>query len=524
MPADPFVSGLQQALGALFPELANLPVPKGCLAIDSRRIQVGDVFVALNGSQHKGADFIASAIAKGAALVLLEQVDDARQGLRSDVPLQAESQTLNDQLFWQDSVPVVALESLRARLGQWLAQTSGLDSDALHLIGITGTNGKTSISHYLAQLLEGLGQKTAVIGTVGIGALDALNAATHTTPDLIQLHRVMAALKAEGFNYQAMEVSSHALDQQRTAGVPFQIAVFSNLSRDHLDYHHSMAAYGAAKARLFTDYPLSVAVLNADDAFSSQLQSEIQIHNAAVRIVTYSLSDPAADLYCQHLCANPTGFELSLAGRWGEHRIQLPLLGDFNVSNALAAAAVLLSSGFPVAEVMAHLASIQPVAGRMQRVIPQKEQGPQVVVDYAHTPDALENALGAVRAHIEGRLWCVFGCGGDRDAGKRPLMAAVASRLADHVVLTSDNPRTEAPGQILTQVAAGLARPATLSEPDRQEAIRQSICQAGPMDVVLIAGKGHETYQEINGVRQPFDDVAQAIDALKHRASGKRAL
>lgn len=501
MSSDRFVACVQEKLTDIFPKLTSLKGLKGSLCIDSRQVASGDIFIALNGTSHRGLDFIPQAIAAGAGLVLLE----------SD----------RDDLYQINQIPVVALNHLRHRLGHWLAEAGTLNVPGLHLIGVTGTNGKTSVTHYLAHMLDGLQQRAAVIGTVGIGALGQLQVATHTTPDLLQLHRLVSDLNQDGFQYLALEVSSHALDQQRTAGIPFEVGVFTNLSRDHLDYHGTMAAYGEAKSHLFTQYPICHAVMNADDDYCVELMRQIEASEQSPMICRYSLADKTADLYCESCVANPQGFALTLGGRWGRFELQLPLLGRFNVANALASAATLLALGFNAKDVMAQLAAVEPVAGRMQRVqiVPKQPQvsqpGPQVVVDYAHTPDALENALLAVREHIKGRLWCVFGCGGDRDAGKRPLMADVASRLADEVVVTSDNPRSEDPDHILAQIEHGLLKPATLSQVDRAEAIRQAVNLASPEDVILIAGKGHETYQEVKGVRHHFDDVEQAILALE---------
>lgn len=519
MASDRFVALVQKKTEVLFPKLSGCLFLEGQLCIDSRQIANGDVFIALNGTAHRGIDFIPQAIAKGAGLVLLE----------SD----------QDEMYEIDQVPVVALKHLRQRLGSWLGQASELNDSDLHLIGITGTNGKTSVSHYLAQMLTGLQQKAAVIGTVGIGALDNLRMATHTTPDLVQLHQVMSDLKQQGFCYQAMEVSSHALDQQRTAGVPFEVGVFTNLSRDHLDYHGTMAAYGEAKSHLFTQYPIKYAVINADDEYCSELEQSISNSDRQPTIYRYSVEDSGVDLYCVSCIAHPRGFTLTLDGSWGRFDLELPLLGRFNVSNALASATTLLALGFDAQDVIAQLEALQPVAGRMQRVQtglqsesqqpPQQTEStvsarPQVVVDYAHTPDALENALLAVKDHLHGRLWCVFGCGGDRDAGKRPLMAEVASRLADHVVVTSDNPRSEDPENILAQVEQGLLKPAAFCQVDRGKAILKAVHCASPEDVILIAGKGHESYQEIKGVRHHFDDVEHAVSALEsYSASGLTA-
>ncbi|MBB1485486.1 UDP-N-acetylmuramoyl-L-alanyl-D-glutamate--2,6-diaminopimelate ligase [Oceanospirillum sediminis] len=478
-----------QVLSDLFPDY-SFPGQPGPLKLDSRTVNTGDIFIALKGHTLDGCQFIDAAITQGAALVLAE----------SD----------QNHVVLQNGVPVVYRSNFREELGTWLFQAGGISSEVFHLIGVTGTNGKTSVSHYIAQLLEYAGQSAAVIGTVGAGPLHNMRTATYTTPDIIQLHQLLADLFHQGYHWQAIEVSSHALDQQRIAGAPFKAAVFTNLSRDHLDYHGTMQAYGQAKARLFQKKDLAIAVVNLDDPFSELLQRQHQ----AKALLTYSLSDPSADLFCSDIGVLRDGFELHLNGRWGAFQLILPLFGMFNIANVLAAVTCLAGLGVSMSVLAEGCRQLKPVPGRMQNVSLTTGR-PAVVVDYAHTPDALENALCAVRGHLSGNLWCIFGCGGDRDAGKRPQMAEVAERLADHVVVTSDNPRSESPLSIIDDIRQGLSLPAALVQSDRYLAIKETLAMAGPDDVILLAGKGHETYQEIKGVRHDFDDVAIARQLLE---------
>lgn len=494
-----------QFLSERFPDI-HVPQCHGVLTLDSRTVSSGDIFIALTGSQVDGRAFIPQAIASGAALVLVE----------SDA----------DEVEQADNVPVLRIKALRQTLGEWLFRSGHIRSDDFHLLGVTGTNGKTSVTHYLAQLLEACDEQAAVIGTVGCGPLENMTASTHTTPDMIRLHSLFSDLYHKGYGWHAIEVSSHSLDQQRVAGAPFQAAIFTNLSRDHLDYHGSMSAYGDAKARLFQRPELELAVLNLDDPFSAVLTSVC----TADQILTYSLEQAEADLFCSSIEAMSQGFELTLSGRWGTHVLTLPLIGQFNIANVLSALTCLAGLGFEFSHLVKAVGQLSPVAGRMQSVrVPGScshfrsgsgldAELPVVVVDYAHTSDALENALQAIRQHIKGKLWCVFGCGGDRDKGKRPLMGGIAQRYADCIVVTSDNPRTEPPEAIIADVMTGITLSDSVRiEPDRLVAIQKTIAEAGPEDVILIAGKGHENYQEIDGVRHEFDDVAVAAEQLKQR-------
>ena len=363
---------------------------------------------------------------------------------------------------------------------------------------MTGTNGKTTTTSLLAQALDRGGRRCALIGTLGSGFPGRLDPSLHTTPDAISVHRLMSEFSAAGAEAVCMEVSSHALDQARVAGVAFDVAVFTNLTRDHLDYHGDMAAYAAAKARLF-DFPhLDAAVINADDRFGQEL---IARSRPRTRIVSFGFD--GGDVHARAVHPSPAGLAIDVCTPTGNAEVRSPLLGRFNAANLLAVLAVLLVLDVPLAEAAAVLAHAQPPAGRMERF--GRDDQPMVVVDYAHTPDALEKALIALREHTRGRLLCVFGCGGDRDRGKRPEMGAIAERLADIVILTNDNPRHEEPQSIIEQIAAGMRSTPTVI-PDRTHAIRAALAEARPGDIVLVAGKGHEDYQQIGSERRPYSD------------------
>jgi UDP-N-acetylmuramoyl-L-alanyl-D-glutamate--2,6-diaminopimelate ligase len=381
------------------------------------------------------------------------------------------------------------------------------------MVGVTGTNGKTSVAHWVAQALSRLGRKAAVIGTVGNGfppvgdAPGALTPALNTTPDAIELQQRLAHYRQQGATACAMEVSSHGLAQGRVNGTRFNIAVLTNLTRDHLDYHGDMESYAAAKARLFNWPGLEWAVLNVDDAFGLQLESETR----PSRVAGYGFQRGA--VVGDSLRLSQTGLHLHVRTDWGNADLDAPLLGRFNAANLLAVLTTLLVSGVKLDDACQALAHITPPPGRMQTF--GGNAHPLVVVDYAHTPDALEKVLATLREIVSGgRLICVFGCGGNRDRGKRPLMGQAASRGADEVWVTSDNPRNEEPRRIIDDILAGTSGKPHV-EPDRARAIFEAIGGAHQGDVVLIAGKGHEEYQEIAGERQVFSDVAVARKALE---------
>jgi len=467
--------------------------PLGITA-DSRKVQIGSLFLAYPGEHTDGRNFISQAISQGAAAVLWER----------------------DGFAWNPEWRVVnlAVDGLRATTGFIADSFYGQPSKQLWMIGVTGTNGKTSCSHWLAQALNHLGRKTAVIGTLGNGFPNGLSAAINTTPDPILLHGVLADYRKQGAGAVVMEVSSHGLDQGRVNGVHFDIALFTNLSRDHLDYHGDMATYGAAKKKLFDWNGLGCAVLNSDDAFGKEIAESLV--KQGKRVVTYGLS--SGEVRGSELRFSEQGLSMLVSTFYGQASLQASLLGRFNAYNLLAVLATLLASEISLEQAIEAIAQIKPVAGRMQQLGGGKQ--PLVVIDYAHTPDALEKVLLALREQTKGKLHCVFGCGGDRDQGKRPLMGTVASRLADAVIVTSDNPRNEKPEAITSAIVAGMDGDYQI-EPDRATAIACAINAAKPGDVVLIAGKGHEDYQEIAGMQHPFSDQQVVKQALQQYRSGE---
>jgi len=473
--------------------LAALGVPVNRLVSDSRRVRPGDVFAAYPGERSDGRSFIADALARGAAAVLWEP----------------------EGFAWQDAwrCPQQAVPGLKLRLGELAAQVHGHPASELALIGVTGTNGKTSSTHWIAQALAHLGEPGALVGTLGHGFPGRLTAGINTTPDAAELQEMLAKLKHEGARAVAMEVSSHGIEQGRVAGLPFRVALFTNLTRDHLDYHGSMDAYAAAKAKLFAWPGLEQAVINADDAFGRQLLAARRQRGEKCLSYGFGTADVAASELQQSLA----GLRFAVKTPWGGAQVQSKLVGAFNAYNLLGVLGVLLALGHGLPEAIGALGACTAVPGRMQTL--GGAGRPLVVVDYAHTPDALENALLALRSAVskEGQLFCVFGCGGDRDPGKRPQMGAIAARLADRVIATSDNPRNENPKAIVAQILAGIGAEAmskVAAEVSRAAAIALALREARAHDVVLIAGKGHEPYQEIQGRREPFSDLAQARAAL----------
>lgn len=460
---------------------------------DSRVISQGDVFVAYPGKQGDGRDFVDSAIARGASAVLLH-VDDAQSWQAVDYP-----------------VPVFSVLGLKSRLGALADLWYDTPSAHLTVIAVTGTNGKTSCVDWLSQALKGDGQKVGVIGTLGVTYPDGrLVPGQLTTPDVISVHRLLAMLREAGAVYVAMEASSIGIDQGRLEGVRIRMAGFTNLSRDHLDYHQTMQAYEAAKSKLFAWPGLKCAVLNLDDPVGVRLS-----HSVTVQRLTYSISNQAdsATLIASDVLATPAGKAFILKAEGKQVQVQSRALGRHNVSNLLCVAGLLCSLGWDLSKISRAIAQLEPVDGRLERVSPllMDVAVPAVVVDYAHTPDALERVLRTLRTMAQsraGRLWCVFGCGGNRDAGKRPIMGAVAQRLADQVIVTSDNPRDEDPATIMAAIIGGIPGQVNNVQmiQSRAQAILHAVLGAETKDVILIAGKGHETYQEVRGVRQDFDD------------------
>jgi UDP-N-acetylmuramoyl-L-alanyl-D-glutamate--2,6-diaminopimelate ligase len=448
------------------------------LAIDSRRVKPGELFFAFPGERVDGRAYMTEAAARGAVAIVYEPNGHRPEAL---------------------PVPALAVERLRHQAGRIADRFYGSPSRHLVVIGVTGTNGKTTCTQLLAQALDQPPQRCAVIGTLGYGFPGQLDASLHTTPDAVTVHGLLARFRAAGARYVSMEVSSHALDQGRVNAVAFDVAVFTNLTRDHLDYHGDMAAYGASKASLFDCAGLKYAVINHDDDFGQGLIEKLR---GRVPLLSYGLT--GGDVRARDLTLSRAGITLRVVTRAGEATLTSSLFGRFNASNLLAVLTTLLALDMPLAEAVQRLGRARPAPGRVEHFGGHAGR-PLVVVDYAHTPDALEQVLATLREHTAGKLICVFGCGGNRDRGKRPLMGAIAERLADTVMLTDDNPRHEAPQTILDDIRAGMNTAPSVIR-DRRTAIAAAIAAAGPDDIVLVAGKGHEDYQQFGDERVPYSD------------------
>lgn len=477
----------------------------GTLHSDSRALRPGDGFMAWPGAAHDGRQFVPAALAAGAAACLVE--DDG-------VSAQAQARALDDSR-------VATLPGLKAAAGSVADLFFGRPGSQLDIVASTGTNGKTSTAWWTAQALTSLGRRCGVMGTLGTGepVEGELNDTGLTTPDAVAVHATLRDFVDQGFAACALEASSIGLAEHRLAATAIDVALFTNFTRDHLDYHGSMAAYWATKRVLFSWPGLRAAVVNIDDEQGAALAEEL--HGAGLALWTVSLHGTAR-LRGTALRYEAAGLAFDVAE--GEHSapVATTLVGDYNASNLLVVIGALRALGVPLADAAAAAARVTPVPGRMQRV---EGAGLAVVVDYAHTPDALDKVLHALRALAAargGRLWCVFGCGGNRDASKRPLMGAVAARGADRLVLTSDNPRGEAPELILAQILAGLVGHDEVEViADRRAAIARAVAGADDGDLILLAGKGHENYQEAVGVRRPFSDLAEARTALARRAESR---
>ena len=462
------------------------------IQLDSRKVRPGDLFVALPGELHDGRQFIEQAVANGAAAVVAEP---PVAGFVEAIP-----------------VPLLELPELRFEAGILGARFYRNPSHTLHVVGVTGTNGKTTTSRIIAQLMRALGKPCGVIGTLGATLADDVTAASNTTPDALSLQQQLAQWLAQDVFAVSMEVSSHALEQGRVNGVEFATAIYTNLSHDHLDYHGSMDAYGRAKLRLFASEGLRYAVINADDPFADSVRSAVTV---GAQVITYSARGAAADVRVVNARFQTDGVRAQLQSPWGVAEFFSPLPGDFNLANLAAAIAALVLAGEELPAVLDAVGRLQPVPGRMALVPNTLDL--QVIVDYAHTPDALEQVLKALRPYVSGSLVTVFGCGGDRDREKRQIMGRIACALSDRVVVTSDNPRSEYPLDIMREIESGCTGEYTLVV-DRAEAIAAALATARAGDCVVIAGKGHEDYQLVDGVRLPFSDEAHARAALAGRA------
>ena len=484
-------------------------IPLGGITQDSRQAGANDVFIALQGATSHGLAFAQQAVDAGARVVLWDDADTDQQSVLDVLAEQA---------------ICLQVTGLQHKTGEIASRFFDHPSRDLYLIGVTGTDGKTSVSHYLAQCLNTESSPCGVLGTLGNGLVDSLAPTGLTTADAVQVQQSLADLLDRGAVAAAMEVSPHGLDQGRVDAVEFDTAVFTNLSQDHLDYHKTMDSYFEAKSKLFETAGLKSAVINLDDEFGRLLARKYR-HRLTVygfstaEDITPIEQDADFIVHAKRITPGPHGFEVNVATPKGSGYFELGLLGEFNVSNALAVLATMLLNNIAFEESLKRLQALHPVAGRMELVV--TDNMPTVIVDYAHTPQGITAACRAARLHFDGEFWCVFGCGGDRDREKRPLMARAAERVADHVVVTSDNPRHEDPQSIIDQINAGFSNPDSVSAYiDRREAIAFALTQAAPEDVVLIAGKGHESCQIIGDKYIGFDDRDVARAFFKKQAAG----
>jgi len=485
---------LTAGLGTVPPDLAA-DVFVSDVTLDSRAVSPGALFLACRGGKHHGLEFAQQAVARGARAMLYE----------ADEP-----GTVSSDIF------VARVPHLSRHVGTIADRFFGSPARALTVAAITGTNGKTTCAWLLAQALQICNRRAAFMGTLGFGVPPNLTPTEHTTSDAVGVHRQFAALRKLGAECVSMEVSSHAIEQHRVAAVHFETAAFTNLTHDHLDYHGTMEAYGATKARLFEWPNLAHRVINVDDPFGAQLAAQGSLARLVITgrraegatTGTFGATAHAEFVTARSVTRDSSGLRIAVETSWGSGELDVPLIGDFNVDNVLTVLAVLLAWDVPLPQAVAALAKCKPPSGRME-TFGGTQNLPLGIVDYAHTPDGLSKALTAARAHCRGRLRVVFGCGGDRDPGKRSMMGRIASELADEAIVTDDNPRTEDPAKIVADILAGFPGPVPpLVEHDRALAIRAALQRSAAQDVVLVAGKGHEDYQIYGTVRRPFSDQA----------------
>jgi UDP-N-acetylmuramoyl-L-alanyl-D-glutamate--2,6-diaminopimelate ligase len=473
------------------------------ISMDSRRVTAGALFIALAKDNEQRQKHLHQALDTGAFAILFD----------TKKPLTETEIAMLDEAV----VSAYPVDNLAQKAGFIASRFYQEPSKLMTVIAVTGTNGKTSVSQFIAQALEASGKPCGVIGTMGAGRLSDLELTGMTTPDPVSMQRLLAGFQLEGCQYVVLEASSHALEQGRLNSVDINVAVLTNLSRDHLDYHQTMEAYAKAKQRLFEMDSVSHVVVNGDDSFGQQL---INIVNKDIDVLSYS-STNVADITATNTSCRSEGMQFVISANGQQQLVNSPLLGRFNIDNLLATMGVLLSIGFTTEQAMQVLKYCHAVSGRMEAHGGNGQ--PKIVIDYAHTPDALEQALTTLRSHLSdvGKLWCVFGCGGDRDKGKRPLMGQIAEAGADEIIITDDNPRTEDHQLIIEDILAGCQQPENIRvELDRKVAISYAVTHAAPTDIVLVAGKGHEAYQEIEHIKYPFSDVVVVTDVLADLHSG----
>lgn len=459
------------------------------IVIDSRKVFSGDIFCAYPGSIVDGRRFINNTLINNPAAIIMED------GIDIDI-----------------NIPYFKIYNLMQYIGLLASKVANSPSQSLNVIGVTGTNGKTSVSHWLNQAFSFCGQKTAIIGTTGCGIYPDVIDYASTTPDPVTLQNLVNSFVEKEVNTLVMEVSSHALHQGRVNGILFDTAIFTNLTQDHLDYHHSMEEYYQAKKDLFYWHGLKNAIINVDDEYGFKLLSELKYDNLDVEIISYGIDN--GDLHTRNINMSSSGVSFTLVYGMKTISIKAPIIGLFNISNLLSVFAGLICAGIDINEFPNIAKNLKPVVGRMDaNILPNC---PLTVVDYSHTPDALEKALISLKEVPHNKLYCVFGCGGNRDITKRSIMGAIATKLADHVIITNDNPRNEDPTKIIDDIVSGISSRNYQIIPERGDAISYAIMNATPDDIVLIAGKGHENYQEVLGVKHHFSDLECRDDVLKY--------
>jgi UDP-N-acetylmuramoyl-L-alanyl-D-glutamate--2,6-diaminopimelate ligase len=500
MPAETL--GTDMTLDRLLQGIADAPaLAVHGIATDSRKLTAGDVFLACQGATSHGLDFVREAEKAGAAAI----VWDASTGSAVDTKLAS-----------------IGVDNLAGQIGEIANRWFDWPSHAVRVTGVTGTNGKTTVAFLASKSLGALGMKCGYIGTLGSGIDEFGGDESMTTPACVDLHEQLAGFRDQGATHASIEVSSHALEQSRVAGIRFDSAIFTNLSRDHIDYHGTMQAYFESKAALFLDFDVRNRIVCIDSDYGVELAELCGSQVVTVSTQFDRVANGRPHVFVRSVVAGEQGSQFDVTTSWGSATVDLPLPGDFNVANAAEVLALLLCNDVPLDAACETLAGLSAPPGRMELVNEADDDGlPRVYVDYSHTPASIEVALKALRHHCRGELWCVFGCGGDRDRGKRPMMGKVAERLSDRAIVTSDNPRTEPPEQIIGDILEGMSAEA-IAISDRADAIREAICTAGESDVVLIAGKGHEDYQVIGDRTISFSDFEAARDCLRSRGAERR--
>ncbi len=492
---------LSKILGWLEIDSELLDIDVSGLCLDSRKITHGDVFIALSGFDNHGIDFAYQVQRGGAVAIIAESLSKGKakpKGRQQPI-----------------DIPVVEVENLTDKLGMLASNFYDNPSRKLEIIGITGTNGKTSCAWLMLQAWDKLGVKGAYVGTLGFGTLQQMNDLPNTTPTALELQKILANFVTQGITHASLEVSSHGLSLGRVNNTTFKGAGLTNISRDHLDFHETMEQYSNAKKLLFTDFDLDFSIINANDYYGKQWIGEI-----ASKVISYGIDNNDCQLTAKNLILTPSGIDFDLTFNGKVFGLHTNLLGKFNVDNLLLVIATLNEQGFDINDILQTIPEFNPVPGRMNCVANNKDQ-PLVIVDYAHTPDALKQVLQALTEHNTRKIWCVFGCGGNRDKGKRPQMGHIAESLADCVIVTDDNPRYEDSQQIVQDILMGMNTKPTVIH-DRKQAIAHAINHAHSNDLILIAGKGHEPYQLINGQYHVFDDrvvAAQLLDNKKEKCA-----